>query len=173
MTSKAGSPSGVAILRWPIALLLCLSVSGSLEVFGGVQKAECLSTSDGKEVSGTISIASDEIRFTSKKHDQGVPIGSITRISAGEFAERRTVGSIVKRSLKSWPSGGLSAFGKKKREMFAIEYENEDGERGVLMFQVKEQFGVAVEKELEAATGRKVEWEEEREPEKKKKKKEE
>ena len=163
MTSEAGSRSGLAIIRWPLVLLLCLSVSGSVEVLGGVHEAECLSTSDGTEVSGTISIGLEEIRFASKEHNQAVPIGSISSISAGEFVERRTVGSIIKKGLKRWPRGGVSAFRKKKREMFAIEYNNEDGKRGVLMFQVKRQFGLAVQEDLEAATGREVEREEERE----------
>ncbi len=109
----------------------------------------------------------DTIAFTGGGHQQVVQISEITKISAGEFAKRRVKGAIGWAFLA--PVALFALIGKKKREMFAIEYETADGERGALVFQVKKRFGFAVEADLEATSGVEVEWEEERAPDKPKK----
>ena len=126
-------------------------------------QGRCLSTPNGKAKGGQLQVGSERIRFVSGTFNQEASVGAIKRISAGEFAKRRVKGAIIGTVLLS-PIALFALIGKKKREMFAIEYEGADGEASVLVFQVKKRRGFAVQSALEAATGLEVEWQEERAP---------
>lgn len=147
--------------REVIAALIVAAVV-TAPVQATVHKGECLSTPNGKARGGKITIGAETISFRGGGHQQSVLISDITKISGGEFAKRRVKGAIGWAFLA--PVALFALIGKKKREMFAVEYETTEGERGALVFQVKKRLGFAVEADLEAMTGLDVEWEEARAP---------
>lgn len=156
---------GLALARGAISIALCLALVSPAAARSF--SAQCLSTPDGKKVPGQITIGEESIRFRGSSFSQQLPTSGVTKITAGEFAKRRVKGAIAGAVLLA-PVALFALIGKKKREMFALEYEDESGEARVLIFQVKKRFGFPVETALEVATGLEVEWQEERAPAEKK-----
>ena len=154
------------MLKRALAAFLCLSVVSTF-TFAATYPAQLLSTSTGKPIDGQLTIADGKISFLGKE-PQSVETDAVTKITAGEFAKRRVKGAIAGAVLLT-PIALFALIGKKKREMFALEFE-QDGEPGAMIVQVKKKIGFTVQKSLEVATGLEVEWEEGREPDKKKKK---
>ena len=154
------------MLKRTIAAFLCLSVVSTF-TFAATYPAQLLSSSTGKPINGQLVIDGGKISFQGAE-SQSVEADDVSKITAGEFAKRRVKGAIAGAVLLT-PIALFALIGKKKREMFALEYEKE-GERGAMIVQVKKKIGFTVEKSLEVATGLEVEWEEGREPEKRKKK---
>lgn len=158
---------GTTVARCALVATLVVALV-AVPAVGGMYNGQCLSTPTGKAKDGKISIDADGIKFISGGYTQVAPISDVTKITAGEFAKRRVKGALVGAIFA--PVALFALIGKKKREMFAVEYEAEDGERGALVFQVKKRFGFAVQSDLEASSGVDVEWQEERAPKKKTKK---
>lgn len=116
-----------------------------------------------KAISGTLTITTEVISFTSRKATFNVPTEEVTLLSGGEFAKRRVKGALVGAILLT-PLFLFALIGKKKREILVVEYSNDaktvaEGERpkltGAPVFRYKPKGGraLAIEKAIESATG--------------------
>lgn len=145
--------------------ILCLIIGITHLVTASVcmaYKAECLNTK-GKfsKCSAEINEGTLSIKYKSKKWrhlDKSILGNNITSLSGGEYARRR-VGESIASAVLLGPLFLFMLFSKKKRDNYGIEYVTNNGNKDVVLVQMKKKYGFAFGQQLKTISGKEIQQE--------------